>query len=60
MTDRFEILQNCRTTIPVSPLNFQLCAPFSVVFIHLQMLKIGCVNYARFLKPGHIYTWLAM
>ena len=23
--------------------------------MHLQMLKIGCVNYARFPKSSHIY-----
>ena len=36
---------------------FQPCPPFSVVLMHLQMSKIGCVNYAPFPKSGHIY-WL--
>ena len=36
------------------PGKFQLCVPFPVAFTNLQTLKIGCVNYARFPKSGHI------
>ena len=28
--------------------------PFTVVFISLQILKIGCVNYTHFPKSGHV------
>ena len=34
---------------------FQICIPFSVVFVNLQMSKIGCVNYAHFPKSGYNY-----
>ena len=36
------------------PCKFQPCTPLSLIFMHLQMLKIGCVNYAHFPKSGHI------
>ena len=36
------------------PCKFQPCTPLSLIFMHLQMLKIGCVNYARFPKSSHI------
>ena len=39
------------------PWKFQLYVSFTVVFMDLQILKIGCVNYACFPKSGHIlYT----
>ena len=28
-----------------------------MVFMDIQMSKIGCVNYARFPKSGHIYIY---
>ena len=34
---------------------FHICIPFPVVFIDLEMSKIGCVNYARFPKSSHIF-----
>ena len=34
---------------------FQICMPSSVVFMYLQMHKIGCVNYVCFPKSSHIY-----
>ena len=37
------------------PWKFHICIPFPVGFVDLQMSKIGCVNYARFPKSGHIY-----
>ena len=39
---------------------FQIFMPFSVVVMDLQMWKIGCVNYARFPKSGHIYTYVIL
>ena len=36
------------------PSKFQPSTPLSLIFMHLQMLKIGCVNYACFPKSGHI------
>ena len=38
------------------PGKFHICIPFRVVFMILQMSKIGCVNYVRFPKSGHIYV----
>ena len=34
----------------------EICVPFPVVVMDLQMSKIECVNYARFPKSGHIYS----
>ena len=48
MFDRWETFRDCRTTITQSSLKFKLCVPFIVDFMDLQILKIGCVNYARF------------
>ena len=36
------------------PWKFHISIPFPVVFMILQMSKIGCVNYAHFPKSGHI------
>ena len=36
------------------PWKFHICIPFPVLFMILQMSKIGCVNYARFPKFGRI------
>ena len=36
------------------PWKFQVCTPFPVVFIDLQMSKIKCVNYAHFPKSIYI------
>ena len=36
---------------------FHICLLFLVVFMDLQMSKIGCVNYACFPKSSHNY-WL--
>ena len=38
---------------------FQICILFPVVFINLQMSKMGSVNYARFPKFGHVYFLLS-
>ena len=39
----------------IVPKSFKsLYVPFLVVFMDLQMSKIGCVNYACFPKSGHI------
>ena len=35
-------------------LKFQVCVTFPVIFMDPQMNRIGCVNYACFLKSGHI------
>ena len=37
------------------PWRSQVCIPFGVVIMDLQMSKIKCVNYAHFPKSGHIY-----
>ena len=37
---------------------FQICIPFHVVFVDLQMHKIGCVNYAQFPNSGHIIYFM--
>ena len=54
-TDRCETFRNCRTNIPLSFLKVSIFTPLLVVFMDLRMSKIGCVNYARFPKSGHIY-----
>ena len=41
-----------------NPCKFQPGTPLSLIFMHLQMLKIGCVNYASFPKSGHIYRYI--
>ena len=37
MLDGCETFRDCRTTIPLTALKFQLCAPFTVIFIDIQI-----------------------
>ena len=40
--------------IPLAFLKFHICMPFPVVFMDIQMNKVGCVNYG-FPKFSHTY-----
>ena len=57
--DGCETFGNCRTTIPLTFWKFQICILFLVAFMDLQMSKIGCVNYACFLRSVKLCwcTW---
>ena len=46
--------KDCRTTIPPPSIKFQVCVPFIVAFIDLQILEIRCVNYTPFPKSSHL------
>ena len=41
-------------TIPLSSLKFRPCVPFPVVFIDIQILKIGCVNNSMNVFPNPV------
>ena len=41
--------------IPLAFLKFHICMPFPVVFMDIQINKVGCVNYACFSKFSHTY-----
>ena len=56
MTDKCETCKDCRTTILVLLLKVQICMPFPVVVMDLQMPKIRSVNYAYFPKSSHIFA----